>query len=95
MVVINGPAFEGERYLDLLAQNSQGSTPRSVSPRRGRSASPKRQGSPKRKLNAEEEDVNVSPRPTKRTATEESKTPIMDETKPVKVEILMSHADYS
>jgi hypothetical protein len=88
--VINGPAFEGERYLDLLPQNSQANTPRSASPRRGRSASPKRQTSPKRKLNVEEEDVNVSPRPAKRTATEESKTPIIEDTKPVKVFLLLS-----
>lgn len=85
VMVINGPAFEGERYLDLLPQNSQTNTPGSSSPRRGRSPSPKRQTSPKRKLNAEEEDVNVSPRPTKRTATEESKTPVIENTKPVKV----------
>lgn len=95
VIVINGPAFEGERYLDLLTQNSQGSRTRSASPRRGRSTSPKRQGSPKRKLDAEEEDVNASPRPTKRTATEGSKTPLMEETKPVKVEIPVNDADES
>lgn len=96
VMVVNGPAFEGERYLDLLPQTSQTNTPKSASPRRGRSASPKRQTSPKRKLNAEEEDVNASPRPTKRTATEESKTPVIEDTKPVKVSNLgRKYADCS
>jgi hypothetical protein len=82
--VINAPVSEGKKFLDSLLPT----TPRSISPRRQsprrqsprRSASPKRPGSPKRKL-SEEEIEDESPRPAKRTAT---KLPA-EEPKPVKV----------
>jgi hypothetical protein len=86
VVVINGPASEAERLVDSLPQYNaitHKSRPRRLSPRR--SPSPKRQSSPKRKHHAEEGTEPISPRPAKRPATEESKSPIIEDTKPVKV----------
>jgi hypothetical protein len=86
VVVINGPASEGERLVDSLPQNTAStlkSSPRRLSPQR--SPTPKRQSSPKRKHHAEEGTEPISPRPAKRPATEESKSPIIEDTKPVKV----------
>jgi hypothetical protein len=66
-------------------------SPRRQSPRR--SASPRRPGSPKRKHNPDEEIGSESLRPTKRTATAESKTPL-EEVRPVKVILPEIGADW-
>jgi len=85
-MVINAPISEGTRFLHSFSKLLLRSpSPRRQSPRR--SASPRRPGSPKRKHNPDEEIGTESPRPTKRTATAESKTPL-EEVKPVKVILL-------
>jgi len=89
-VVINGHVSEAERYLYSLSSTTFATpqlSPRRQSPRRlspGRSQSPKRGGSPKRK-HTSDADLNESPRPVKKAATAESVTPIEEPVKPVKV----------
>jgi len=85
--VINGPASEGQCFLDSMSTTRSSArlrSPRRQSPRR--TPSPKRQGSPKRKLSAEEQVSSESPRPTKRATTTDAKLPI-EETKPPKVSV--------
>ena len=87
VIVINGPVSEGDRFLNSLQFLSLAS-PKRKSPRR--SPSPKRPTSPKRKHNPDGDAVNESPRPTKRTATAETKS---SESQKVKVNTICEESD--